>query len=258
MNRTKTAGRKTDLIKNLIHKRITEKLLGIIYPPECIFCKNEIDETCEDGICQNCLASLPYTKDGGCFETMGGASYLISPFMYEGGVKKAIRDLKFKSKKNNAVIFAKFICAYISNIAEIKSADLIVNVPLSPKSIQKRGFNQTEVIAEEVSRLTGIPFDGGVLVKTRETKRQSTLSTFYERARNILGAYECVKDVSKKTIILIDDVYTSGTTICNCANALLEEGAAKVIAVTAANAHKELGYSLHNYKGAHVPSVHGA
>lgn len=235
---------------------IIEKLLNIIYPRKCMFCKRPISEDDEEGVCRVCLAELPYTKNGGCFETIGGASYLISPFMYEGGVRTAIRDLKFKSKTDNAVTLAMFMSGYAVNIDEIKNADLIVNVPLSKNSLMKRGFNQTKLMAEEISQRIGVPFDEKVLIKTRETRRQSSLSTFRERARNVLGAYECIGDVAGKIIVLIDDVYTSGMTVCNCANALLEEGAAKVIALTAANAHKDIGYSSHDYKPSHIPAIH--
>lgn len=86
----------------------------------------------------------------------------------------------------------------------------------------------------------------------RETKRQSSLRNFEARASNVLGAFSCTKDFSGKTVLLIDDIYTTGMTVYNCAKALSDAGAAKVIAATVANAHKEIGYSAHDYKGSRL------
>ena len=98
----------------------------------------------------------------------------------------------------------------------------------------------------------GLPLDEEALVKTRETKRQSSLKIFEDRAKNVHGAFTCTKDLSGKRVLLIDDIYTTGMTVYNCAKALTDAGAAKVIAVTAANAPKEIGYSTHDYKGSRV------
>lgn len=229
------------------NKRIIDKLLGVFYPPICMFCKNPLPADGKDAVCKDCLTRLPYTKNSGCFEAFGKAAYLISPFYYKDGVKLALRDLKFKSKYSNAPVIAAFISGCLENIDEAKSADIIIPVPLSKKSYIKRGFNQSALLARSISERLGIPVDEDILIKTRETKRQSLLRGFEDRAKNVLGAFACTHALCGKTVLLTDDIYTTGMTVYNCAEALVNAGAKKVIAVTAATAHKEIGFSRHDY-----------
>lgn len=228
------------------------KMLDVLFPPVCMFCKHPLSPSDEDGMCKDCIGALPFTENHGCFEAFGGAAYLIAPFFYKDGVKTAIRDLKFRAKYTNAATLAGFIAGYLRNIPEAVSADVIIPVPLSKKSYAKRGFNQSELLGKEIGRRLGLPLDTDVLVKTRETKRQSALTNFEDRAKNVLGAFACTKDLSGKTVLLLDDIYTTGATVYNCANALTAAGAAKVIAVTVANAHKAAGYSTHDYTGSRL------
>ena len=235
-----------------IRKKIFDNILDVVYPKKCMFCKKIISEQSGECACSECMASLPYTKNGGCFETFDKDTYLISPLLYKDNVKRAIRDLKFKSKFENAHFLSMIMCGYLFKNRQALGADVIVNVPLSKKSLLRRGFNQTELIASKISEVLGIRFDEEALIKVRETKRQSTLTTFGERAKNVIGAYRCVRDLSEKTVLLVDDVYTSGMTIYNCARELKKCGAKKVIAITCANAHVQKGYSVHDYKASRL------
>ncbi|MBE7026723.1 MAG: ComF family protein [Ruminococcaceae bacterium] len=235
-----------------IRQKVFDSILNVVYPQKCMFCKNNIAENSQDHACGDCIAALPYTKNGGCFETFDKETYLISPLLYEGNVRRAVRDLKFKSKFENAQFLAMLMCGYLSENKQALGADVIVSVPLSKKSLLRRGFNQTELIASKIAAALGIRFDSDALIKVRETKRQSSLTTFAERAKNVLGAYRCVRDLSEKTVILVDDVYTSGMTIYNCARELKQCGAKKVIAITCANAHVQKGYSVHDYKASRL------
>ncbi len=210
-----------------------------------MFCKSLINDK-KNIVCKKCLSTLPYTKNNGCFDAIG-ADYLISPLLYKGNAARAIRDLKFKSKFENADVFASLICGYVFENKQAMAADIIVNVPLSPKSLARRGFNQTTLIADRISKKLNIAFDEDVLIKTRETKRQSSLKTFSERAQNIHNVYECTKDMHGKSVLLVDDIYTSGMTVYDCTRALKQRGANAVIAVTVANAHKDAGFSNHDY-----------
>lgn len=233
-------------------KRMLDRILDVFYPPACMFCKRPLSPSDDEPYCRDCLAHLPFTKNHGCFDAFGGAAYLIAPFFYEGGVKRALHDLKFKSKFANAKVLALFLAGYLENNPEAKRADVVVPVPLSAKSYAKRGFNQSALLARTVCERLGLMLDEDALTKVRETKRQSSLRNFEARASNVLGAFACTKDLSGKTVLLIDDIYTTGMTVYNCAQALNDAGASKVIAATVANAHKEIGYSTHDYKGSRL------
>lgn len=233
-------------------RSVGKLLLGLLYPPKCMFCKRNIPVDYEENVCAECLGKLPYTQNDGCFEVFGGAEYLISPLYYRGYVKTAIRDMKFKAKHENAAVLSRIMLSYVQKIDEAMCADAVVNVPLSKRSLLERGFNQTELLAAPIAEKLGIRFLKDALVKTRETKRQSSLTTLAERMENIANAYECAETLDGMTILLVDDVYTSGMTVYHCADALLKGGAKKVIALTAANAHKDVGMSMHDYNSAHI------
>lgn len=229
-----------------------DSILNMLYPKRCMFCKEIIDFDSIYKSCGKCISSLPYTKNSGCFETLGGAQYLIAPLRYTGMVRRAIRDLKFHSKYDNATLLAQITAGYIRTNKDAMKSDLIINVPLSQKSLLRRGYNQTHLIASAISYHTGIEYIENALIKVRETKRQSSLITLYDRAINVENAYVCRADLSYKKILLVDDVYTSGMTVYSCANELIMAGASKVIAVAVATAHKSVGISEHNYKSSHV------
>jgi len=112
--------------------------------------------------------------------------------------------------------------------------DGFVPVPLHPKRLRERGFNQSELLCRAMSEKSGIPVLNA-LARTRQTSSQAKLSG-KERHTNILDAFSCVMDVSGQTLILVDDVVTTGSTASACAKALLSAGAKQVCLLCAARA----------------------
>jgi ComF family protein len=116
-------------------------------------------------------------------------------------------------------------------------ADLVVPVPLHPRRLRWRGFNQSVLLARQVSCAYDMPMDPFVLVRHRETPPQTQL-TEEERRRNMHGAFSLNPDrpIEDKKILLIDDVYTSGATVNECSRTLRRGGAAEVYVLTLARA----------------------
>ena len=116
-------------------------------------------------------------------------------------------------------------------------ADLIVPVPLHPKRLRWRGFNQSVLLARQISRACDMPMDPFVLVRHRETPPQTQL-TEEERRKNMRGAFSLNPDrpIEDKKILLIDDIYTSGATVNECSRTLRRGGAADVYVLTLARA----------------------
>ena len=114
-------------------------------------------------------------------------------------------------------------------------ADLIVPVPLHPKRLRWRGFNQSLLLARQVSRLYEVPVDAFVLCRDRETAPQTQL-TEDERRKNVRGAFAVrpVKSLKGKSLLLVDDVYTSGATVNECSRVLIRGGAKEVYVLTLA------------------------
>ena len=119
--------------------------------------------------------------------------------------------------------------SHLFNIWEI---DEIVPVPIHPKRLKERGFNQAFVMAKELGNITGIPVLDGKIVRIKNTRPQKALDDL-ERIKNIRGAFAVMDDyIPAKNILIIDDIYTTGTTIRQIAQILKAKGAEKVFFIT--------------------------
>ena len=113
--------------------------------------------------------------------------------------------------------------------------DLVIPVPLHPRRLRWRGFNQSVLLGREVGRAWGIPLDPFILTRRTETAPQSTL-TLTERRPNVRGAFSMAprRTVKKMRLLLVDDIYTSGATVDECTRVLLRSGAREVRVLTLA------------------------
>ena len=155
-----------------------------------------------------------------------------SAFRYEGEIVRLIRQFK-NGQKYLAEVFAG--CMY-PLLSEFEAPDFVIGIPMTKEAMKRRGYNQSELLARAVCRLARYKFEGNVLIKTRETAAQKTLSA-KQRAQNLRGSMR-VHERAKcrgKRILLIDDVLTTGATASVAAQALLRAGAARVYVLTAAS-----------------------
>ena len=121
--------------------------------------------------------------------------------------------------------------AVLNNEALFRSikSHTICSVPLSKERMLERGFNQSDILAKEASIRLGIPYKKGVLTKVRHTERQSHLHSRELRLENIKEAYSVSKDVAGQKFLLVDDIYTTGSTLDECAKMLFAAGASDVV-----------------------------
>jgi len=115
--------------------------------------------------------------------------------------------------------------------------EAIMPVPLHPKKKKQRGFNQAQIIAKELARLKGIEFVSGRLVKIKNVPPQTSL-VVKDREKNVSGAFGILRgeDIKGKVVLLVDDVYTTGSTIRECSSVLRDAGVTEVKALTVAQA----------------------
>ena len=229
----------------------------LIFPPQCMMCGKRIEDGEEDGMCHGCLLQIPYISSPLChrcglpFLLETGSNHfcndcLLSPPLfktaralgkYEEGLKKVIALFKYEGKFNLGEGLGRLMARIPHTDLTMSSYDLFMPVPLHPKRLRERGFNQAVVLASQLSKRYQIPVDSMNLCRHRPTESQIHLS-FNERRTNVKGAFG-VNDKGKikgKNILLIDDVYTSGATVNECAKVLIKAGAETVDVLTLARA----------------------
>lgn len=209
----------------------------------CIFCQRRMAKDAAHiaeqylGVCKDCNAALPRVPALGVFPGKGGVDSLFAPFYYCGKLKAAIRRYKFNSQPRYALIFSQLIYEYLRDTEFLAGFDLITSVPLSRKRLYERGFCQTELLARPTAALLSVPFDANCLIKPTHNKAQSGTRGKSERLENVKNVYLAdPHKVRGKSILLLDDVYTTGATMCECAKELLRGGADNVSGLALARA----------------------
>jgi len=217
-------------------------LLDLVFPPKCSLCGISSAEA----ICSGCLEKFPVINGNicrkcgkpcqrdvdTCRDCAGRTlhfSFARSGGSYTGNLKEAIRHLKYKNGKRIAPYLARFVEGRVSEL--VNDIDEIAFVPLTRFKEAKRGYNQSWLIAKELSLLYNKPLYSG-LVKTKNIPEQNKLG-LADRSGNIKGAFMAKTGVSGK-VLLIDDVYTTGSTASECALALKKMGASEVFVLTIA------------------------
>ena len=160
-------------------------------------------------------------------------AFLLTPFEYREPLRSVILDYKFKGCHAYAPLLSEMMKDYLMSFDIWQDVDMIIPVPLHEKRLKERGYNQAELLANYVSEYTKVPLNTAALTRVRNTRRQSGL-TGTDRITNVAGAFKCGEDMRGKTIVLLDDIYTTGNTIQSCAAPLKEAGAYRICAVTLA------------------------
>jgi ComF family protein len=241
-------------------------IINAFFPARCSLCGKVINphydlcSECENGsffikdeICplcgvekQNCI----------CKKHKNSYSAVCSPFYYEGGAKRAVLKLKYGNGNAYAKSLANYLAECVRKNYSDKAIDEICFIPMTKRQLKERGFNQSELLANGLSELLDIPVRK-YLIKEFETKPQHSLKESLRKG-NVLGAYDVTqvfenpslkeRSVEKispegKTILLCDDIKTTGSTLNECAKMLMLAGAKEVVCVSAAITKKRVDKS---------------
>ncbi len=218
--------------------------LDLFFPPWCIGCGRE-----GDYICDACRRQLPFisppvcaicgrplTVDNtcpGCIGQRAEIDGIRAPFLFGGVIRQAVHQLKYNNLKAIAPLLASFLHDFI--LENPMPGNVLVPVPIHKKRERERGYNQSSLIARELSRMTNLPLVEDCLIRKINTPPQVRTTSALERRQNIANAFACVdKRLERKHILLIDDVSTSGATLNTCAGVLKAAGAASVWGLTIA------------------------
>lgn len=239
-------------------KAIWNGLLDWIYPPSiyCICCGDVIDPTLPYSLCPVCVRSLHWITQSSCErcgrEVAEGRRLCQNcrdfSHVYEKGescVRYGLleRSLmhRFKYGKQSYLYrsMAELMCDKLAAAPFAEEPDLIVPVPMNRNKQKRRGFNQAELLASEISERTGIPWSGHALIRQVNTAPMSQLS-MYERRENLKNVFTVPvkqgKIIAGQNILLVDDIYTMGTTADGCGEALKKAGARRVYVMTFSSA----------------------
>jgi len=147
-----------------------------------------------------------------------------SPLLYKDQVRQLILELKFHNKLRNARLLAKL---FIERLPLNGRPELLIPIPLHPKRLRERGYNQALELARELGKLTAIPVDTRSTRRNRYTKRQADLA-LKDKSGNVKNAFEVIKTPSAHHVAIIDDVMTSGHTVNEFARVLKQSGVEKI------------------------------
>jgi ComF family protein len=156
-----------------------------------------------------------------------------SPYRFDEVIQKAIYQLKYHNLRAISPCLADLLADYLKSNS--LPGEVLIPVPLHPRRLRERGYNQSSLLANELGKLTNLPVVDDYLIRVKEARPQARAASVEERRMNVIDAFVCQNDkLSGKQVILIDDVCTSGATLESCAVALKNKGAISVWGLTLA------------------------
>ena len=228
-------------------KTSVPKILNFIYPPVCGICgKLNSDFLCKK--CEKILESEAVfgvdkyknikRKKENIKNNFNDKKYFdehLYIFLYQGIIRRIILKYKFQEESYLYKTFVNFLLKNKNFFEKIEKYDTIVPVPISKKRKKKRGYNQSELLAKEIAYNANLVLEKESLYKIKDIVEQSKLNK-ENRLKNIQGVYELVnkEKLNKKKILLIDDIYTTGSTVNECSKVLREAKPKKIGVLTLA------------------------
>ncbi|MBR5509657.1 MAG: ComF family protein [Lachnospiraceae bacterium] len=213
--------------------------IGLLFPKRCPVCHETVEDVGEL-VCDICRTRLPYVQQpscrkcgkpllseereycGDCTRKRHYFKQGKAPFFYDELMRISIARFKYGGRREYAAFYAEEILRRCAKEMLFWKGDVLIPIPLHPSRKKVRGFNQAELLAKEISKRTGIPVDRTLLKRTRKTHVQKDLDD-QERLTNLKNAFSVRKgNIPYKNVILIDDIYTTGSTIDEAARVLRE------------------------------------
>ena len=229
--------------------RFLQRISGILYPGRCVLCDRILEKSAQM-VCRDCRPLVRFIEEPRCCRCgrpleSDTEAYCenckihprlfergFAPFVYDGAVKEAIMRLKYGHRAENARFFAKSMYVCGKPFLTETAPQALVPVPIHRERRMRRGYNQAELLAEALSDLTGIPVVKNRILRVRGTAPQKELG-MQQRKKNLAGAFRITGETGRDRMIparvlIVDDIFTTGSTIDTLAALLLRAGAEKV------------------------------
>jgi len=230
-------------------KNTLDKFIELVFPENntCCICGYWDEEIGKKYICRECLLKLkslqghkckicskPLISSGDicmeCIETPKFFKKVYSPYKYEGLLRDVIKDFKYNNKPYYYKMLGELLYQHIKD--EKIDFDIITYVPLHKNKKRRRGYNQSQLIAKYIGNRMNVSSEK-LIKRLVDTKPQNQLNR-EDRKNNLKNTFSSEKKIKNKNILLVDDVYTTGTTLNACSEALLKVGAKNIYALTLA------------------------
>lgn len=230
-------------------KKIKNIFLDILYPRHCPVC-HDIAVPRGQKICTSCRGKLKPITGPRCFrcsKPLGNSEqeycrdcervrYFdqgMGIFPYSSVLQASLYWLKYGKRQEYGVFYGQVAAAYTNERIKEWGVEVIIPIPLHRKRMEKRGYNQAEIIAQAAGKRLGVPMDTRILKRAVNTKPQKELDA-KQRKENLKNAFQVKKKFCEQRILLVDDIYTTGATIDAAAKVLKRAGAQKVYFLTIA------------------------
>ena len=219
-------------------------LIDAVYPLECAGCGRAgqvICDRCCAGLpallppfCEVCAVPGDFIRCPPCRDATPSFDGIRAPFLYAGAIRQAVLSFKYGGVRAAAPQLGGMLADYLQD--HPLPGDLATAVPMHPRRRRERGYNQAELLAREVSRRNGLAYRGDLLVRSRPVAPQAGTATAAARATNVAGsvALKDARDLAGASVIIVDDVATTGNTLEVCAAVLKAAGAQSVWGLTLA------------------------
>ncbi len=238
--------------------RILQRIFDFILPTSCSFCNSSVGDSPIPYFCSSCWADFSFIDGPVCplcgrpFESPETLSHspdhrclacrqtppvfdqALSIGYFEGPLREAIHQFKYRPCRALDIPLAAWMAV---NIRPVGGIDCVIPVPLHTSRLRQRGFNQALILAHGISKTFSLPLSYDNLKRVRPTRPQVELSG-EERIKNVAGAFALRRpdELKDRDVLLIDDVFTTGATMNECATVLKDAGASRVTALTIARA----------------------
>lgn len=220
-------------------------LFDMLYPRRCPICSDIVMPKGEL-VCPECVGNIPYVNEPRCYRCGKElrderAEYCydcsrhkmyyekgVALFRYNSIMRRAMDGFKYKNRREYADFFVMEMTRIYGHEMRAWKADAVIPIPIHKSRRRVRGYNQAELLAGPISEYLNVPLETETIIRIRKTKPQNKLND-KERQKNIEGAFKIGKNVVQlKKVILVDDIYTTGSTINACARLLVEAGVEQV------------------------------
>ena len=186
----------------------------------------------QKSLCNKCKIKLQKNAICKIEDYKNTSSYFdehIYLFQYNGEIRDAILKYKFDEKSYIYRTFLEFIKNNENICAQIKKYDIIIPVPISKKRLNSRGYNQSSLIAKNLAQELNIEYSEKILIKIKDNKPQSEMKQD-TRKSNVSGVYKVINEerINNKKVLIVDDIFTTGSTVDECAKVLKENNAESV------------------------------